>query len=52
MEHAITHLEIALDAVVTNEPINRALGNAEQADLDAAVAADIRQALEVLKSPR
>ena len=50
MKAAITELEIALETMETNEPINRAEGNTEQADLEAANAADYRQALAVLKA--
>lgn len=50
MNAAIDELTIALDVMETNEPINRARGNAEQADLEAANAADFRQALAVLKA--
>ena len=48
MKAAIAQLEISLSALETNEPINRAEGNEEQADLEATNAADIRQALAVL----
>ena len=36
--------------MVTNEPINRAEGKTEQADLEAANASEIRQALAILKA--
>lgn len=50
MQAAITQLEIALDVLVTNEPINRERGDIEQADLEARSAAEIRQAIDVLKA--
>ena len=50
MKAAINELTIALETMETNEPINRAEGNTEQADLEAANAADFRQALAVLKA--
>ena len=49
MKAAITQLRIHLDVLTTNEPINRAEGNTEQADLEAANAAEIRQAIAVLE---
>lgn len=48
MKAAINELIIALETVEMNEPVNRAEGNTEQADLEAANAADFRQALAVL----
>lgn len=50
MKTAIETLKQALEVAETNEPINRAAGNAEQADLEAANAADYRQALAVLQA--
>jgi hypothetical protein len=50
MKSAIAQLEISLETLVTNEPINRAEGNTEQADLEAVNASEIRQALAVLKA--
>ncbi len=50
MEHAITQLEIALDIVETNAPINEAEGNLEQAQLERECAASYRAAIEKLKS--
>ena len=50
MKAAIAQLEISLDVMVTNEPINRAEGKTEQADLEAVNASEIRQALAVLKA--
>lgn len=49
MNAAITTLEIALNTMETNEPINHKEGNFEQADLEAKSAAEIRQALTVLR---
>lgn len=45
MEHAINILKIALETMETNEVINRKEGNAEQANLEALTAIDIRRAL-------
>ena len=50
MKAAIVQLEISLETLVTNEPINRAEGNTEQADMEAVNASEIRQALAVLKA--
>ncbi len=50
MKSAITTLEIALDTLVTNEPINRREGHVEQSDLEARNAAEIRQALHILNA--
>ena len=50
MKAAITVLEITLEALETNEKVNRKEGNAEQADCEATNAAEVRQALAVLKS--
>jgi len=50
MKAAITQLEISLETLVNNEPINRKEGNEEQADLEAKNAAEIRQALVVLNA--
>lgn len=49
MNAAIAQMEISLDVLITNEPINRAAGNTEQADLEAVNAAEIRQALDFLR---
>ena len=46
---AITALEVTRDTLETNEPINRAEGNDEQADLEAKSAEEVKQAIEVLK---
>jgi hypothetical protein len=50
MKAAIAQLEISLAVMITNEPINRAEGKTEQADLEAVNASEIRQALAVLKA--
>lgn len=50
MKAAISQLEINLDNLTTNEPIWRAEGNIEQADLCAKNAAEIRQGLSVLRA--
>ena len=50
MKAAITQLEISLETLVTNEPINRSEGNTDQADLEAMNASEIRQALAVLRA--
>lgn len=51
MQAAIVELEQALETAETNEPINRAEGNIEQADLEAANAIEFRHALAALKTP-
>jgi len=48
--HAVNSLAVSLETLVTNEPINRANGNVEQADLEADAAADIREAMEILQA--
>lgn len=50
MNAAIAELTNALEISETNEPINRASGNVEQADTEATNAADFRQALAVLNA--
>jgi len=50
MNSAITLLEQALATMENNEPINRAEGNVEQADLEARNAAEYRRALAVLRA--
>ena len=50
MKHVIAQLERNLDVMTTNEPINRAEGKTEQADLEAVTASEIRQALAILKA--
>lgn len=47
---AISNLEIYLDILVTNEPINRSEGNVEQADLELKNAEEVREALGILKA--
>jgi hypothetical protein len=50
MRSAITALEIHLSVLEENEPINRDMGNTKQADLEAMSAAEVRQALAVLRA--
>lgn len=50
MNDAINELTIALEVMETNEPINRAEGNTEQADLEARNSISLRKAIEILKS--
>lgn len=50
MKAAVETLKSALDAAVINEPINRFEGNHAQADLEAANAAEFRQAIAVLEA--
>lgn len=50
MKSAIAILENSLEALAANEPINRAEGNLGQADLEAANASEVRQAIAVLQS--
>ena len=50
MKAAIAQLEISLNVLEGNEPINRSNGNVEQAELEAKNAADIRQALAILRA--
>jgi Zn finger protein HypA/HybF involved in hydrogenase expression len=50
MEQAITQLEIALEVVETNAPINEAEGNLEQVQLERECAASYRAAIERLKN--
>lgn len=45
---AVAELERALDVVATNEPINRAEGNIDQADLEAEVSGSIKEAIGIL----
>lgn len=47
---AVAQLEIALNVVTTNEPINRAEGKVEQADLERANAEQFRAAIDVLRA--
>ena len=48
MKTSIETRKQALEVAETNEPINREAGNVEQADMEAANAADYRQALALL----
>lgn len=50
MNAAINELEIVLSTLENNEPINRAEGNIDQADLEHANATEIRTALGVLRA--
>ena len=50
MNAAINTLNLALEVLESNEPINRAEGNAEQADLEATNAVEIRAALAALSA--
>lgn len=50
MKSAIVILEMHLETMEINEPINRRGGNEDQADLEAKTAAEIRQALEILRA--
>lgn len=50
MNAAIAQLEISLQTLETNGPINRAEGNIEQADAEAVNANEIRYALAVLRA--
>ncbi len=47
---AIETLKVALDVCETNEPINRAEGKIDQADLEYNNALEIRNALDILNS--
>jgi len=48
MKHALTIIENALNVAVNNEPINRAEGKVDQADLELVVAEECRKALVIL----
>ena len=50
MMGAIAQLEVSLETATTNEPIYRAEGNIEQADLCLAHAESYRAAIKVLRS--
>lgn len=50
MNAAIATLQIALDVLENNEPINRREGNIDQANLQLKNAAEIRTALEILEN--
>lgn len=47
---ATSELEIALNTLETNEPIHRAEGNIEQADLCLSRAHEIKNALNILNN--
>lgn len=47
--HSIAILTAALETCQTNEPINRAAGNIDQADLELATIADIQASLAILQ---
>ncbi len=49
MQAAITNLEISLEVLENNEPINRAEGNIAQADLELRSAEEIREGLAILR---
>lgn len=48
MNHAIEALEVSLDVLQTNAPINEAEGNLEQAKLEREAIEDIKGGLKVL----
>lgn len=48
LPHAVAALKVALHTVENNEPINRAEGKEEQANLEAESAEDIRAALALI----
>lgn len=50
MQAAIVTLEISLSGLENNERVHRTAGNVEQADMDSSRAAQIRQALAVLRA--
>lgn len=50
MLHAIAALEVALEVVETNEPINRAEGNIPQANIEAEQIVSFRRAIEFLRT--
>lgn len=50
MLHAIAQLEISLDVVETNAPINEAEGNLDQAALERDCAKSYRAAIEILQA--
>lgn len=49
MKHAIAHLDAAMQAARTNEPIHRAAGDRKQANLCKQIAWDCLEAIEILK---
>lgn len=52
MQAAITQLEIYLDTLINNAPINEREGNLEQAELERKNAAEVKQALTWLEIGR
>jgi hypothetical protein len=50
MQHAIAALQAAKEVAETNEPINRAEGNTDQADLELIVAQECGEAIEILEN--
>ena len=50
MHAAITYLETSLNVLETNEPINRAEGNIEQANLEAVSLLQIKEGIEFLRA--
>lgn len=50
MKHAINQLQISLETLTTNAPINRERGNIDQAVLEEESAADIREAITALET--
>lgn len=52
MQAAISQLEIYLEILETNEPINRAEGKFAQADLEKQNAIEVREALKFLNSAK
>jgi hypothetical protein len=49
MKATIHYLQEMLSTLETNEPINRNAGNTEQADLESRDAAELRQAIAILR---
>lgn len=49
MQAAISQLEIYLEILETNEPINRSEGKIEQAESEKQNAIEVRQALKLLR---
>jgi hypothetical protein len=49
MKATIHYLQAMLSTLETNEPINRNAGNTEQADLESRDAAELRQAIAILR---
>jgi len=50
MKHAIAELETKITTLENNEPIHRRVGEDEQADHCATVAAEIRGAIAILRA--